>query len=145
MFGLVPLRNNRLSTFGETFDDFITRFFNDDFFSSASSFVGEFRANLKETENGYLLEAELPGVNKEDINVEYKDNHLVISAIRNEVLEDKKDNYFKKERHYGSFSRSYYVGHIDKNLVNANFENGVLKLEIPKENIITDDSKIYIK
>lgn len=144
MFGLIPFKNGKVKAVGDSIDDFVTGFFNDDLFSSTSDLKSNFKADIKETDKGYLVEAELPGVNKEDINLEYKEGTLVISAKRNEVIEDKKDNYIRKERHYGEFSRSFYVGKIDKNLITASFENGVLKIELPKDKTIIEESKITI-
>lgn len=145
MFGIIPIKNNKLNKFEESFNDFVSDFFKDDFFDNVSM-GGDFKADIKETSNGYVVEAELPGVNKNDIRLDYKDNNLIISAVRNEVLENNENNYIKQERHYGEFQRSFYVGNIDKNLIKAKFDNGVLDVYLPKDqNYINNDTGIYIE
>lgn len=145
MFGIIPIKNNQLNKFEESFNDFVSDFFKDDFFDNVSM-DGDFKADIKETSNGYVVEAELPGVNKNDIKLDYKDKNLIISAVRNEVLENNDNNYIKQERHYGEFQRSFYVGNIDKNLIKAKFDNGVLDVYLPKDqNYINNDTGIYIE
>ncbi|MBD7911532.1 MULTISPECIES: Hsp20/alpha crystallin family protein [Clostridium] len=145
MFGLVPFRSNGVKSTGNSFDDFFSSFFNDDFFSPVNM-GGNFKADIKETANEYIMEAELPGVKKEDINLEYKDNNLVVSGKRDEILEESKDNYIRKERHYGQFVRSFYINNVDKDNISATFENGVLHVNMPKvENVINNSNRIEIK
>lgn len=145
MFGLIPFRTNGVKTTGGSFEDFINGFFNDDFFGNMNM-PGNFNADIKETQNEYLLDAELPGVNKEDINLEYRDNNLIISAKREETLDESKDNYIKRERHYGQFSRSFYVENVDRNNIKARFENGELKIILPKINkVIENNNRIQIE
>lgn len=93
---------------------------------------GTFNADIIENEKGYLVQAELPGVKKEDINIEYRDNNLIITAKRDEILNNNGNNAIRKERYYGEMARSFYIGNVDKNLIRANFENGVLQIAIPK-------------
>ena len=80
------------------------------------------------------MEAELPGFKKEDISVDVKDGYLTISATRNEEKDEKneKGEYIRRERRYGSFSRSFDISQIDQAGISAGFENGVLKLVLPK-------------
>ena len=87
---------------------------------------------IKETDNEYLVIAELPGVKKEDISLEYNNNQLVISAKRDEFINEEKDNYIRRERHYGNFSRAFYVDNVNKDDILAKFENGELKIVLPK-------------
>jgi len=87
---------------------------------------------LKETEDNYLVEADLPGVKKENINIEFHNGNLTISAKRDETVEDKKENYVRRERHYGEFKRSLYIKNVDENKINASFNDGVLRVTLPK-------------
>ena len=87
----------------------------------------------KETDNEYLVSAELPGVNKNDISLDYKNNTLTISAKREEVHDESKDSYIRKERSYGQFSRSFYFDNVKQDKIRAKFENGELKIILPKE------------
>ncbi len=92
--------------------------------------------DVKEAENHYQIEMELPGYNKEDIHADLKDGYLTISAEHKEEKEKKDDkgNYIRRERRYGNCSRSFYVGNeITENDIKANFKNGILTLLVPKK------------
>ena len=132
MFGLIPFRSNKNLSRGDTFENFISDFFNDDFFAPFGASSGGFNADIKETDNEYLVIAELPGVKKEDISLEYNNNQLVISAKRDEFINEEKDNYIRRECHYGNFSRAFYVDNVNKDDILAKFENGELKIVLPK-------------
>ncbi|MBU5315390.1 Hsp20/alpha crystallin family protein [Clostridium bornimense] len=132
MFGLIPFNTNSIDNKRDGFGNLLSDFFNDDFFTPFYKEANAFKADIKETENEYLVEAELPGVKKEDISLEYKDNNLTISAKRDEFINEEKDNYIRRERHYGNFSRSFYVDNINKDDILAKFENGELKIVLPK-------------
>ena len=132
MFGLIPFRSNKNLSRGDTFENFISDFFNDDFFAPFSASSSGFNADIKETDNEYLVIAELPGVKKEDISLEYNNNQLVISAKRDEFINEEKDNYIRRERHYGNFSRAFYVDNVNKDDILAKFENEELKILLPK-------------
>ncbi|MBU5317912.1 Hsp20 family protein, partial [Clostridium bornimense] len=71
-------------------------------------------------------------VKKEDISLEYKDNNLTISAKRDETIDEEKDNYVRKERHHGTFSRTFYVEDIKEDSISAKFDNGELIVTLPK-------------
>lgn len=94
--------------------------------------TSKFSADIRETDNEYLVSAELPGVNKEDINLEYGNNNLIIKAIRQEIHDDSRENYIRKERSYGEVSRSFYLENVNKDGIRAKYDNGVLKVILPK-------------
>ncbi|WP_298042384.1 Hsp20/alpha crystallin family protein [uncultured Clostridium sp.] len=146
MFGLVPFRfNNGENNRGLSINDMFNDFFNDDMLSEFNS-SGSFKTDIKENPEGYVIHAELPGVNKEDINIDYNNNYLTISAIKNNEFEEKKDNYIRRERSYGSVSRGFYINNIDKNSVNGKFDNGVLSVELHKKDLISNnENKILIE
>ncbi len=117
----------------------------DDFFADPFGKVGSYmntesgslmKTDVKDMENGYELSVNLPGVKKEDIKAELKDGYLTIKAT-NEKNEDEKDNdghFIRRERYYGSASRSFYVGsYVKEEDIRAKYENGVLTLDIPKK------------
>ena len=149
MFGLIPFRTNGLDKKGGTIDDFFNGFFNDEFFSPMSFGFGnnqKFNADIRETQNEYLVSAELPGVKKEDINLEYRDNTLIISAHRNEEISQEKDNYIRRERTYGKISRAFHVENIDRSQISAKFENGELQIILPKLNeTVKESNRILIQ
>lgn len=135
MFGLIPFRMTRGS--GNTISSLINlfdNFFSDDFISTFDD-RNDIRADVRETNEAYLVEAELPGVNKEDLRLDYDNNYLTISAMKNETFEDRQDNYLRQERHYGQIARSFYFDNVDKNQIQARFQNGVLDIILPKRTI----------
>ena len=85
--------------------------------------------NAKKNEQGILLEIEIPGFKKEELSVDYKDEYLTVSA-RRELSDEKKKEYFKVER-YNGLTRTYFVGKIDENGINAKYQDGVLYIELP--------------
>ena len=132
------------SIFGENlFDDFFTPFYYDDKDEKKAEkkLYGHRAQNLlktdiKETKEGYELVMDVPGFKKDEVQVQLKDGYLTISAAKglDKDEEDKKGNYIRRERYAGSTSRSFYVGNGVKNEdVHAKFENGVLRLSIPKK------------
>jgi HSP20 family protein len=133
MSDLTPFRKNNLSKRDDFFSPFIQNFLNDDFFSAMQTMQGSFKVDLKETEDQYLVEADLPGIPKEAISVDYDHNQLIIQAKRDETLEDKRENYVRRERHYGQLSRSFYVYNVDESKIDATFKDGVLKIILPKK------------
>ena len=146
MFGLVPFKfNNGENNKGLSLNDMIQDFFNDDItspFNSSSSF----KTDIKETPEEYIIHAELPGVKKEDINIDYNNNYLTISATRNNENEEKNDNYIRVERIYGSVSRGFYINNVNKEGIKAKFDNGVLNIELPKKELTQNNSnKILIE
>ena len=91
------------------------------------------RTDIKETDDAYVMEVEMPGLDKKDIGIELKDGYLNISVNKSEKQDgDKKDNYIHRERSY-SCQRSYYVGDVRKEDIKAKYENGMLNVTIPKE------------
>ncbi|CUO92950.1 molecular chaperone [Clostridium disporicum] len=114
-------------------------FFNDDMLSKFNS-SGSFKTDIKETPEEYIVHAELPGVKKEDIKVDYNNNYLTISATRNNESEEKKDNYIRRERSYGSVSRGFYISNVNKDSIKAKFDNGVLNIELPKKELTANNS-----
>ena len=134
------------SIFGENlFDDFFGDFpfyYDDRAMKDAEKKLYGHKANhvmktdIKEMNNGYELIVDLPGFKKDEVQVQLKDGYLTISAAKglDKDEQDKRGNYIRRERYAGSTSRSFYVGDGVKNdEVHAKFENGVLKLSIPKK------------
>ncbi len=112
----------------DVFDDFMFPTMKDDF--------GKMKCDIYEKDGAYHLEMDVPGFDKKDVQIEIDDNdYLTITAEKssenNEEDDDK--NYIRKERNYGKYQRSFYVGGIDKDNIQANFENGILKISMPKK------------
>ncbi len=127
------------SIFGESlFDDFF-----DDFARPTRSMMkystpaaNVMKTDVKENESGYELHIDLPGYKKEDVHAELKDGYLTIQAENKRDEEEKGEGgkYIRRERYYGSCSRSFYVGEeITEDEIKAKFEDGILKVSVPKK------------
>lgn len=140
------------SIFGENmFDDFF-----DGFFRPAKA-TGRYnipsndvmRTDVKELDHHYELEINLPGYKKEDVQAELKDGYLTITASTNSSTEEKDENgkYIRRERYVGSCSRNFYVGEqVTEQDVQAKFEDGILKLTVPKKEAAPQiEDKKYIE
>ena len=115
----------------DLFDGFFDDMFADPFFTSSNNIM---RTDITEKDGNYILDIELPGFKKEDVNIELNDGYLTVSAKTNESDEekDKKGNIIRSERYYGNASRSYYVGEdVKPEDIKAKYDNGVLKLTLP--------------
>ncbi len=140
MFEIIPMTHFNRSfrnPFAEM-DNLARAFFNEPFFS-ANAEIRPFRTDIKKTEDGFQLEAELPGFDKKDISVGIEGDVLTIKAQRGSDTENKdnKENYVRIERSYGSYERSFDVSGIDTENIGAKYENGVLILNMPKKEPVT--------
>jgi HSP20 family protein len=89
--------------------------------------------DLAETDDHLVMRGDLPGMTEDDVNIEIKDNVLTVSGERKAEHEDKSEGYHRVERSFGSFSRSLTLpAGVDPDKVEANFDNGVLEVRIPK-------------
>lgn len=141
MFDMVPFGKNNLIRREDFFSPLLKSFLNDEFLSTMHDLQGNFKVDLKETDENYQVEADLPGIKKEAIDIEFNNNYLVISAKRDESTEDKRENYVRRERHYGAFNRSFYIDNIDESKIDASFNDGVLRIILPKLNKGNDKKK----
>lgn len=132
MFGMLPFDRSDVNLF-DTFDNF-TR----DFFRKSNAELPAFRTDIRDVGDSYVLEAELPGFKKEDINLDLKDGILTITATHNESKDEKDDkgNYIRRERRYGSFQRSFDVTGIDERGISASYQDGVLAINLPKAKVV---------
>ena len=105
------------------------------------------KTDVKETESGYEVDIDLPGFKKDEVSASLENGYLTISAAKglDKDEQDKKGKYIRKERYAGSMSRSFYVGEgIDQNDIHAKFEDGILRLSVPKENKKAVEQNKYI-
>lgn len=105
--------------------------------------LAEFKTDLTDEGDHYLLEADLPGFDKKDIHLDINDDVLTVSAERHSKIEekDKKDKVVRIERSYGSYSRQFDVSGVKTDEIKAKYDNGVLKLTLPKKEKIESDSR----
>lgn len=136
MFDLTPY--NRKNGIGKKQRDvfdierLFENFLSDTFFSSLYG-AGDIKVDVRENEKEYIVEAELPGINKEEINVELRDDNLTISVERNEIINEEREGFIKRERKSGSYSRTFYIPDVKQKEVKAKYENGLLTLVLPKQ------------
>ena len=126
MFELMPLsRSQRNMT--SFWNDFEKNFFGDYYRS-----MSEFKTDIIDNGDSYLLQAELPGYEKGEISLKLDGDYLTISAEHKEEKEDKKDKFIRRERRVGSYSRSFDITGIDAEKITAEYNNGVLDVKLPK-------------
>lgn len=135
MFDLTPYKQNHGHQ-RNALSKFARNFLGDDFealFDNVDNFPSSFRVDLRETDNEYVLEADLPGINKEDISLRYENHYLTISAKRNETQEVKSEkNYVRRERRFGQLQRNFYIDNIQDDQISAKFDHGVLTVTLLK-------------
>lgn len=137
MFGMIPFERRDTNLFN-WFDNFERSFF-----QNTSMDLPAFRTDIKDTGDKYVLDAELPGFRKEDINLDIKDGILTITAEHNESSDEKDSDgkYIRRERRYGSFRRSFDVAGIDEDAISAAYRDGVLELSLPKAQQVLPESR----
>ena len=136
MTGLVPFNRKNTSLLSTGFEDFYNML--DDFFSDSRSSIRSldrdtFKINVQQNDTEYLIEAELPGVNKEEIDVDLNDGRLNISVKREEKINEEKKNYIHRESRFASMSRSVYLADADAKGIKAKLDNGVLNITVPRQ------------
>ena len=133
MFELIPFerRGNRVSAYDpfRMLDEMERSFFGGNNHPAMSTF----RTDVTDTGDAFVLDAELPGFKKEDIKIDVENDCLTISAERKLDEEEKQKNFIKRERFYGSFSRSFDVSGVNVDGIEAAYNDGILKLTMPKK------------
>lgn len=115
------------------FNTFFDSFFNDSVGKAESTNFFRPAVDVKETENSFLLSFSLPGIEKEEVKIELKDNRLTVSGERKKETEEKNTRYHRVEQYYGNFSRSFVLPeNTNTASIEANFKNGVLTVVVPK-------------
>ena len=139
------------SIFGENLfdDDWMDFPFGRDFWGRKNPLYGKnakniMKTDIREHDTGYELDVDLPGFKKDEINVELENGYLTISASKglDKDEQDKKGKYIRKERYAGAMQRSFYVGDaVTQEDIKAKFEDGILKLSIPKKDAKAVETK----
>ena len=126
---LNPQRSLRPWLFSDDFETAVNRWANGG--ESKSGFTPA--VDVQETDDAYLVAADIPGLKKEDIQIEILEDTLSIQGTRSHGSEEKKENYHRTERNYGSFKRGFRIpGGFQHDKVKATFTDGVLRLTLPK-------------
>ncbi len=119
----------------DIFDDFMPTRRNDNM-----------KCDIYEKDGNYHIEMDIPGFKKEDISIEVDDGYLTIEAEKNtENNEENEDrNYIRRERSYNSYKRSFYLGDLDQDSIEAKFNDGMLNITVPKKELTSNKKKIDI-
>jgi len=108
--------------------------------------MSAFRVDISEDDKSIYIEADLPGVKKEDLKVTVEDNLLTIRAERRAESTESRKNYYRTERVFGSMTRSFTLGeNVNKDAIEAHFSDGVLKLVLPKVEPVVKAKEISVK
>ena len=135
MFGLTPFRRNFYVASYDPFkemEEFEKRFF--------GQRTPAMKPDIREADGAYILDCDLPGFAREDVSAEIKNGYLTIRAER-KTDNETADSYLRRERSFGSFSRTFDLEGIDADAISASFKNGVLTLELPKLAPKTEEAK----
>ena len=145
MAGLVPFNRRRADVLSTGYDSFQNML--DDFFAEGWPFrrslvADTFKIDVQDNKAEYLIEAELPGVKKEDIGISLSEGRLNISVNKDETIEERDKNYIHRERRTTSMSRSIVLGDADPAGIKAKLDNGILSITVSKKT--KPDSSVVI-
>lgn len=143
---LIPSKVNLVTESPVSIYDMFNDMFNDMFASPSNRNIARntFKVDVSESEDGYLVEADLPGVAKDQIDISLEDDRLAISVDYEDKKEESEKNYIHRERRHTSMVRGCYLKNADAGNVSAKLENGVLTIDIPKVAPETNTHKIEI-
>lgn len=128
MYRITPYRKSNLGSTRDVFDLFDS-FFND----RPTQYVRDFRIDVKNEKEKYIVEAELPGMDKKDISIKFENDHLNITINKEENKEDEKqDEYIHRERYSFRSERNIYLEDVDPKKLDASFKNGILTITLHK-------------
>ncbi len=138
MYRIAPYktRRNEVSNLFNLFDDILSDFPND------TGYKGTFNVDIQDNETNYVFEAELPGIAKDSVVVDYKNDRLVIQVNKEEEKEDQGKNYIRKERKSASMQRAFFLKNIDSKGITAKLDSGILTIEVPK--IVEEDHSFRV-
>lgn len=147
MAGLVPFNRRSASLLNSGFGDLSNML--DDFFSDwpakRTLTMDTFKIDVQDGEKEYIIDAEVPGVKKEEISVEVNDGRLTIAVQREDCNEDTGKNYLHRERRYCSMSRSVYLADAQAEGIKAKLNDGVLNIVVPKVDVKSGALKVDIE
>ena len=135
MFSIVPYRTHNALRHRSGGDNFFTTPFDDffrSFFYSDDRDFGSFKVDVQDKGDHYMLEADLPGVDRDHVQIDVEDGVMTIKAQMDETQSEDNKNYIYRERRVGSMSRSFQLDGIKEEEINAEFKHGVLRLTLPK-------------
>ena len=138
MRDITPFRRRRSAlTPGELIRDFFGRdlleeFFDTGFLTGFGSGMAGIRADIKETDKEYIVDTEMPGFAKEDIEIEQMDDWRTFTGKRNQSVNEDRSNFIRRERRYDQVSRTFLLDGVKQEAVTADYKNGILRIVLPK-------------
>jgi HSP20 family protein len=148
MANMVPgdRRNRSLTTTGfEDLYNMLDDFFSDPWTAGGRASRNSFRVDVQAADKEYVVEAELPGVKKEEVRLDMNDGNLSITVQREDKVEDEGKNYIHRERRYASMSRTIYLGDAVYEGIHARLEGGVLHVTVPRQPQVENSRRIEIE
>lgn len=147
MFGVTPYNphNVRRKDRTDAWSNLIDDFFRDDFFPMRDLKFDTFKVDIIDDHDKYLIEADMPGVDKKDIHLDYHDGLLDISIKVEDSKSEEKPNYIYRERKQSSAHRTLNLGELNYEKIEASLKDGILKITAPKAQQIEEKRKIEIK
>ncbi len=123
------------------------KFYLDDLFDNflASKGSENMKCDIYEKNGNYHIEMDIPGFKKDEVSIDVKNGYLNITASKKEEEEEKDKNYIRRERTYGEYTRSIYLGDVDASTIKAEFKNGTLKITVPQQEKSEDKTVIQIE
>jgi len=148
MTGRNPINKKNLEVISTGFDNFQNKL--GDLFNDGRCFVSNlagdtFKIDVQETDQEYIVEAELPGVQKSDLSIKLEEARLSILVAKEQSVDEDSKNYIHKERRYSSMSRAVFLADADSEGIKAKLENGVLTVTVPKKDKPDNSVKIDIE
>jgi HSP20 family protein len=148
MAGLIPFNrknSNALSTGIDDFYSMIDNFFNDGYWARRDLMRDTFKVDVEETEDRYLIDAELPGVTRDQLSLNLEDGRLIIALNREDAKTGDGKNFIHRERRFTSMARSIYLADAQPNDISAKLEDGLLKISVAKRKKESNAHKIAIE
>ncbi len=147
MFGLTPFNKQvvRQTNERENLRDLIDDFFSDDFFPMRNLRFDTFKIDVRDQDQMYVIEADLPGIKKEEIGIEYHEGLMTISIQQEVKKDDETKNYIHRERKQCSMKRTLNLGDLDDSKIEAELKDGVLMIKAPKLQVAHQRKQIEIK
>ena len=121
-------------------DDFF-----DDFITSSSNEKSAMKCDIYEKGGDYHIEMDIPGFDKKDISIETDNGYLTITAERKNEEKEEDKNYIRRERNYGKYQRSFYLGDLESDKIKAELKDGMLKVTVPKKEVVETKKVIEIE
>ena len=148
MAGLIPFNRKRNDLMNIGFDDFSNML--DDFFTGSwpvqrSLAADTFKIDIQDNDTEYMIEAELPGVKKEDVEITLNEGRLNLSVKKEEISENESKKYIHRERRHAQMSRSILLADANDEGIQAKLEEGVLTIKVPKKQQVDTSKRIMIE